>query len=108
MVVTRCADHAIPLYPQNFALTSLTSNGRPVGMVRYRTRNHAVYLRKVNRKGGLYSAVTVTKIAICEPLYRVKTKDEVMISVANMGRETGFANRKQLLRKPAHRKNKQA
>jgi hypothetical protein len=33
----RRADNATPLYPQNFALTSPTSGGRPVGIVLSRT-----------------------------------------------------------------------
>jgi hypothetical protein len=32
-----CADYATPLYPQKLALTSLTSGGRSVGIVRSRT-----------------------------------------------------------------------
>ena len=35
---TRCADHAIPLYPQKLALTSPTGGGRSVGIVRSRTK----------------------------------------------------------------------
>jgi hypothetical protein len=34
----RCADHAIPLYPQKLAISSLTSGGASVGIVRSRTR----------------------------------------------------------------------
>jgi hypothetical protein len=33
----RCADHATPLYPQRLALTSSTSGGCSVGIVRLRT-----------------------------------------------------------------------
>jgi hypothetical protein len=33
-VESRRADHATPLYPQNFALTSPTRGGRSVGIVR--------------------------------------------------------------------------
>jgi hypothetical protein len=33
-----CADHATPFYPQKFALTSPTSGGRSVGIVRSRTQ----------------------------------------------------------------------
>jgi hypothetical protein len=32
------ADHVTPLYPQNLALTSVTSEGRSVGVVRLRTK----------------------------------------------------------------------
>ena len=35
---TRCADHVTPLYPQKLALTSPTSGGRSVGIVRSRTK----------------------------------------------------------------------
>ena len=35
---TRCANHVTPLYPQKLALTSPTSGGRSVGMVRSRTK----------------------------------------------------------------------
>jgi hypothetical protein len=38
----RCADHSTPLYPQKLALTSLTSGGRSVGIVRLRTKSHGV------------------------------------------------------------------
>ena len=34
----RCADHMTPLYPQKLALTSPTSGGRSVGIVRLRTK----------------------------------------------------------------------
>ena len=34
----RCADHVTPLYPQKLALTSPTSGGRSVGIVRLRTK----------------------------------------------------------------------
>ena len=34
----RCADHVTPLYPQKLALTSPTGGGRPVGIVRSRTK----------------------------------------------------------------------
>ena len=37
-VVIRCADNVTPLYPQKLALTSLTGGGRPVGIVRSRTK----------------------------------------------------------------------
>ena len=37
-VGTRCADHVTPLYPQKLALTSLTDDGRSVGIVRVRTK----------------------------------------------------------------------
>jgi hypothetical protein len=33
-----CADHATPLYPQKMALTSPTSGGRMVGIVRLRSK----------------------------------------------------------------------
>jgi hypothetical protein len=33
----RHADHVAPLYPQKLALTSPTSGGRSVGIVRWRT-----------------------------------------------------------------------
>ena len=35
---THCADHVTPLYPQKLALTSPTSGGRSVGVVRVRTK----------------------------------------------------------------------
>ena len=35
---TRGANHVTPLYPQKLALTSPTSGGRSVGMVRSRTK----------------------------------------------------------------------
>jgi hypothetical protein len=41
----RCADH-VTLYPQKLALTSPTSGGRSVGIVRFRTTGHGVYLIK--------------------------------------------------------------
>jgi len=34
----RCADHVTPFYPQKLALTSPTGGGRPVGIVRSRTK----------------------------------------------------------------------
>ena len=34
----RCTDHVAPLYPQKLALTSPTSGGRSVGIVRSRTK----------------------------------------------------------------------
>jgi len=34
----RCADHVTPHYPQKLALTSLTGDGRSVGIVRVRTK----------------------------------------------------------------------
>jgi hypothetical protein len=37
-VGNRCADHATPLYQQKLALTSPTSGGRLVGIVRSRTK----------------------------------------------------------------------
>ena len=37
-MVTRCADHVTPLYPQKLALTSPTGGGRSVGIVRVRTK----------------------------------------------------------------------
>jgi len=37
-VGTRCADHVTPVYPQKLALTSPTSGGRSVGIVRVRTK----------------------------------------------------------------------
>jgi hypothetical protein len=37
-VGTRCADDATPLYPLKLALTSPTSGGRSVGIVRSRTK----------------------------------------------------------------------
>jgi len=37
-VGTRCADHVTPLYPKKLALTSPTSGGRSVGVVRVRTK----------------------------------------------------------------------
>jgi hypothetical protein len=37
-VGTRCADHVTPLYPQKLALTLPTGGGRPVGIVRSRTK----------------------------------------------------------------------
>ena len=37
-VGTRCADHVTPHYPQMLALTSPTSGGRSVGIVRVRTK----------------------------------------------------------------------
>jgi hypothetical protein len=41
-VGTRRAEHAIPLYPPKLVLNSLTSGGRPVGIVRLRTKSHGV------------------------------------------------------------------
>jgi hypothetical protein len=34
----RCANHATPLYPQNLALSLLTSGGRLVGIFRSQTK----------------------------------------------------------------------
>jgi hypothetical protein len=42
VVRTRCADHAIPIYPQKLALTSSTSGGSSIGIVRLRTKSHGV------------------------------------------------------------------
>jgi hypothetical protein len=38
IAITRRTDHATPLYPQKLALTSPTSGGRSVGIVRSRTK----------------------------------------------------------------------
>jgi hypothetical protein len=40
----RRGDHVIPLYPQKLALTSPTSGGRSVGIVRSRTQTTELYL----------------------------------------------------------------
>jgi hypothetical protein len=37
------------LYPQNLALTSLTSCGRSVGIVRLRTKGHGVFFKEILR-----------------------------------------------------------
>jgi len=42
-VGTRCSDHVTPLYPQKLALTSPTSGGRSVGIVRVRTKATEFY-----------------------------------------------------------------
>jgi hypothetical protein len=39
-----CADQATPFYPQKLALTSPTSGGRSVVVVRLRTKGHGVCL----------------------------------------------------------------
>ena len=39
----RCADHVTPLYPQKLALTSPTSGGPSVGIVRLRTKATEVF-----------------------------------------------------------------
>jgi len=39
----RCADHVTPLYPPKLALTSPTSGGRSVGIVRSRTKATEYY-----------------------------------------------------------------
>ena len=49
----RCADHVTPLYQQKLALTSLTGDGRSVGIVRSRTKAtefffYAMYLRNIS------------------------------------------------------------
>jgi hypothetical protein len=41
------------LYPQKLALTSLTSGGRSVGIVRLRTTSHGVYVIFQNRQTKL-------------------------------------------------------
>jgi hypothetical protein len=41
-VEIRCADHATPSIRKKLALTSPTSNGRSVGIVRLRTKSHRV------------------------------------------------------------------
>jgi hypothetical protein len=48
----RCADHATPSYPQRLALTSPTSGGRSVGIVRLRTTatNFSFFLVNYTRK----------------------------------------------------------
>jgi hypothetical protein len=40
----RCADHATPLYPLKLALTSPTSGGRSVGIVRRRTKPRSFFI----------------------------------------------------------------
>jgi hypothetical protein len=40
----RCADHATPLYPQKLALSSPTSGGRSVGIVRLRSKASEFFL----------------------------------------------------------------
>jgi hypothetical protein len=40
----RCADHATPSIRKKLALTSPTSGGRSVGIVRLRTKGHGVFL----------------------------------------------------------------
>jgi hypothetical protein len=39
----RCADHATPSIRKMLALTSPTSGGRSVGVVRLRTKGHGVF-----------------------------------------------------------------
>jgi hypothetical protein len=46
----RCADHATPLYPQKLALTSPTSGGRSVSIVRSRTKATELLLLLLFRK----------------------------------------------------------
>jgi hypothetical protein len=43
-VGARCADHATCFYPQKVALTSPTSGGRSIDIVRLRTKSHGVCL----------------------------------------------------------------
>ena len=37
-IISQCADHVTPLYPQKLALSSPTGGGRSVGIVRSRTK----------------------------------------------------------------------
>jgi hypothetical protein len=64
----RCADHATPLYPQKLALTSPTSSGRLVGIVRLRTKATELVLPPhdtvVTEKTTTYASVE-TSIRVC-------------------------------------------
>jgi hypothetical protein len=40
----RCADHTTALYQQKLALSSPTNGGRSVGIVRFRTKIHSLFL----------------------------------------------------------------
>jgi hypothetical protein len=42
-VGTRCADNAISLYPQKSTITSPTSGDRTIGIIRLRTKGHAMF-----------------------------------------------------------------
>ena len=64
-VGTRCADHETPLYPQKLALTSPTSGGRSVGIVRSRTKaTEFVCFRAIEFSLGGSSPHTDKKIRI--------------------------------------------
>jgi hypothetical protein len=45
----RRADHATPLYPQDMVLTSLTSGGRSVGIVRLLTKASDFYYYRTGK-----------------------------------------------------------
>jgi hypothetical protein len=48
------------LYPQKLALTSPTSGGRSVGIVRLRTKGHGLKVKKSHRKSGVAQKQTKT------------------------------------------------
>jgi hypothetical protein len=65
-VGTRSADHVNPLYPQKLALTSPTSSGRSVGIVRLRTKSHRVFFFCSGRKSVILG-LCCGKTKVSEP-----------------------------------------
>jgi hypothetical protein len=61
----RCADHATPSNRKKLALTSPTSGGRSVGIVRLRTKGHGDGALTLAPEAG----TKVGRAVVCTPLY---------------------------------------
>jgi len=64
-VGTRCANHVTPLYPQKLALTSPTSGGRSVGMVRSRTKATEFHIAALVRRSHSFVSSLLSSVAAC-------------------------------------------
>jgi hypothetical protein len=73
----RCADHVTPLYPQKLALTSPTSGGRSVGIVRSRAKDTefslGLNLYIVSVSGKLYMSLYDMIIMTCSTSHCLET-----------------------------------
>jgi hypothetical protein len=67
-VGNRCADHAVPPIPQKLALTSPTSGGPSVGIVRSRTKGTELVI--IRGKFGLVYSLWFFKVFFSEALVR--------------------------------------
>jgi hypothetical protein len=74
---TRCADHVTPLYPQKLGLTSPTSGGRSVGIVRSRTKAtefSSLVLVTSTSDSGMWGGVLGSIEGMSEKYFRSCTK----------------------------------